>query len=169
MVTPNRLYPFYCTLTLTLTHWQSSVLVTLSFALVSDFNLKILQCTLYRLQLSQHFSLAISFKNQHFFFTFIFLLEVSKELPQRSTLNTSLVAHNCRYSLAQFLTLLLWYLFCVSNPGLQLIFFALNLPHFVNSSIFLPYSGFQFLVFLGPAPTKPLDFVNFFRTRQHVT
>ncbi len=60
VVTPIRLYPLYCTLyycilTLTLTCRQPSALVALSFALVSDFVLKILQCTLHQLQLSQHF------------------------------------------------------------------------------------------------------------------
>jgi hypothetical protein len=34
------------------------------------------------------------------------------------------------------------------------------MPHFVNSSILLPYSGFQFLFFLGQVPNKPLDFAN---------
>ncbi len=58
------------------------------------------------------FLLGISYRNQQFLFIFIFLLEVSREQPQRSTLNTLLVAHNCRYSLAQFLTLLLWYFVC---------------------------------------------------------
>jgi hypothetical protein len=33
---------------------------------------------------------------------------------------------------------------------------------FVSSSILLPYSGFQFLFFMGQVPNKPLDFANFF-------
>ncbi len=57
---------------------------------------------------------------------------------------------------------------CVSDPSLEFFFFFPNLPHFINSSILLPYSGFQFLFFLGRVPNKPSDSANLFRTRQHV-
>jgi hypothetical protein len=94
VVTPIRLYPLNYTLyCCTLTRRQSSKLVALSSAFVSDFFFfQVLQCTLRWLQLSQHFLLAILLRNHQFFPKFIFLLEVSRELPQRSTLNTSLVA-----------------------------------------------------------------------------
>jgi hypothetical protein len=86
-------YPLYCTLYFcTLTRQQPSALVALSSTLVSDFLFQILQCTLHWLQLSQHFLLAISLRNQQFSQNSYFLLEVSRELPQRSTLNTFFVA-----------------------------------------------------------------------------
>jgi hypothetical protein len=99
VVTPIRLYPLHCTLycctlTPTLTRRQSSALVALSPAFVSDFLFQVLQCTLDWLHLSQHCLLTISFRNQQFFSKFIFLLEVSRELPQCSTLNTFFVALN---------------------------------------------------------------------------
>jgi hypothetical protein len=54
-------------------------------------------------------------------------------------------------------------LFCVtSQPAIDFCSVP-NLPHFVNSSILLPHSGFQFLFFLGRVPTKP------FRTCHHVS
>ena len=97
MVTPIRLYPLHCTLyccthTPTLTRRQSSALVALSPAFVSDFCFNF--CSVHSIGYNFHstFWLAISFRNQQFFSKYSFLLEVSRELPQRSTLNTFFVA-----------------------------------------------------------------------------
>jgi hypothetical protein len=66
------------------------------------------------------------------------------------------------------LTLFVTLFLCVSHSNLLFDFCSVpNLPHlhqFVHS---LPYSGFQFLFFLGQVPIKPLDFANFFRTCKH--
>ncbi len=68
-----------------------------------------------------------------------------------------------------FIVILLRWYFCVCRILACSWFFVPNLPHFVNSSILLPYSGFQFLFFLGRVPNKPSDFANLFRTCQHVS
>ncbi len=94
MVTPTRLYPLHCTLysctlKLTLTRRQSSAPVALSSAFVGVF-FCFKFCSVHSIGYNFHstFSLAISFRNQQFLSKFSFLLEVSRELPQRSTLNT---------------------------------------------------------------------------------
>jgi hypothetical protein len=149
VVTPIRLYPLHCTLyCCTLTRRQSTAPVALSSAFISDFFFKVLQCTLHWLQLSQHFSLAISFRNQQFLSKFSFLLEVSKELPQRSTLNPFFVALSFLVVRLHSLTLFALVFFCVCHI-------------FVSSPNLLPYSGFHFLFLMGQEPSKPLDFANF--------
>ncbi len=154
MVTPIRLYPLYCTLnyctlTLTITHWQPSALVALSFAFVSDF------VSRFRLEINNFFSNSF------------FLLEVSRELPQCSTLNTHslFVFFHCSFEqfstpshivVSVILTLFALTILCVSHSNLHLIFVLFQTCFtFVNSSILLPYSGFQFLFFLGRVPIKP--------------
>jgi hypothetical protein len=70
------------------THTSAAISASRSlFRLRKWFYFQILQCTLHRLQLSQHFSLAISLRNHQLFPNSVFLLEVSRELPQRSILN----------------------------------------------------------------------------------
>ncbi len=97
----------------------------------------------------------------------IFLLEVSRELPHRSTLNTFFVALSFFVVRLHSLTIFALTFLCVSHSNL-LIFVLFQTCHtFVNLSILLPYSGFQFLFFLGRVPNKPLDFANFFWLRKH--
>jgi hypothetical protein len=115
-----------------------------------------------QLQHSQHFSLAISFRNQQFFSKFSFLLEVSRELPQRSTLNTFFVALSFLVVYLQSLTLFALTFLCVSHSNLLIFVLSQTCHTFVSSSILLPYSGFQFLFFVGRVSNKPLDFTNFF-------
>jgi hypothetical protein len=150
VVTPIRLYPLHCTLycctlTPTLTRWQPSALVALSPAFVSDFCFAVYTplATIFTA-----FSLAISFRNQQFFSKFSFLLEVSRELPQRSTLNTFFVALSFLVIRLHSLTLFaLAFFVCATFSSVR--------------PIFLPYSGFHFLFLLGRVPNKPLDFANF--------
>jgi hypothetical protein len=168
VLTPIRLYLLPCTLyCCTLTRRQPSALVALSSAFVSDSLFQVLQCTLQWLQLSQHFSLAISFINQQFFSKFIFLLEVSRELPQRSTLNTLPVALSIFIIHLHSSALFALTFFRVSHFSLLIFVLSQTCHTFVNSFIFLHYSGFQFLLFLGRVPNKPLDIANLFRPRKH--
>jgi hypothetical protein len=90
-----------------------------------------------------------------------------RELPQCSTLNTSLVALSFFVVLLRSFNPVCSYIWCVSHSSL-LIFVLFQTCHiFVNVSILLPYSGFQFLLFLRRVPNKPLDFANFFRPCKH--
>jgi hypothetical protein len=173
VVTPIRLYPLHCTLycctlTPTLTRRQSSALVTLSSAIVSDFLLQVLQCSLYWLQLSQHFLLAISFKNQKFFPNSFFCWKWVESchnawLWTRHSLLLIFSLSTCAVS-----TLLALIFFCVSHFSLLIFVLFQTRGHtFVNSFIILPYSGFQLLLFLGRAPNKPLDIANLFRPSKH--
>jgi hypothetical protein len=95
------------------------------------------------------------------FFSYSFIpLEVSRELPQRLTSLFSCAV----------LTLFALTFVCVSHSSLQLIFVLFQTCHtFINSSFFLPYSGFQFLFFLERVPIKPLDFANLSQTCKHVS
>jgi hypothetical protein len=91
----------YCTLyycTLTLTRWQLSAPVALSFAFVSDFVLKF--CSVHSIGYSFHstFSLAVSFRNQQFLFKFI--LSVGSKQRATTTLDFK---HVIRYSYFFFL------------------------------------------------------------------
>jgi hypothetical protein len=99
--------------------------------------------------------------------THIFLLEVSRELTQCSTLNTFFVALSFLVVHVHSLTLFALTFLCVSHSTL-LIFVLFQTCHtFINSSILLPYSGFQFLFFVGRVSNKPVDFANFFRPCKH--
>jgi hypothetical protein len=99
--------------------------------------------------------------------THIFLLEVSRELPQRSTLNTFFIALSFLVVRLHSLTLFALTFLCVSHSNL-LVFVLFQTCHiFFNSSILLPYSGFQFLFFVGQVLNKPLDFANFFQPCKH--
>jgi hypothetical protein len=152
-VTPIRLYPLHCTLycctlTPTLTHRQSSALVALSPAFVSDFcfNFRSVHSIGYNFHSTFHLRFRLEVKS--FFPKFSFLLEVSRELPQRSTLNTF-------FRCSQF----------SRCPFVQLTLFALAFfvcATFSSVHPILPYSGFHFLFFVGRVPNKPLDFANLF-------
>ncbi len=107
------------------------------------------------------------YKSAVLFSDFIFLLEVSRELPRCSTLNTFFVALSFLIVRLHSLTLFALTFLCVSHSNL-LIFVLFQTCHtFVSSSILLPYSGFQFLFFVGPVPNKPLDFASFFWSCKH--
>ncbi len=94
---PNQVVPFalYTVLLYTHTHTHTLAIISASRSfsrLCKWFLFQVLQCTLHWLHLSQHYLLTILFRNQQFFSKFIFLLEVSRELPQRLTLNTFFIA-----------------------------------------------------------------------------
>jgi hypothetical protein len=161
VVTPIRLYPLYCTLYYcTLTHWQPSALVALSFAFVGDFVLKF--CSIHSVSYSFHttFSLVISLRNHQLF---------SVGSKQRATTMLDLEhVTRCSYffrcSFAQFstpahvsvsviLTLFALTFLCVSHSNLHLIFVLFQTCHtLINLSTLLPYSGWQFLFILGRVP-----------------
>ncbi len=85
---------------------------------------------------------------------------MSRELTQRSTLNTFFVALSFLVARLHSLTLLTLIFLCVSHSNL--LFFVLFQIHHPSSirPFLLPYSGFQFLFFVGRVPNKPLDFAN---------
>jgi len=153
VVTPIRLYPLHCTLyccthTPTLTRRQSSALVALSPAFVSDFCFNF--CSVHSIGYNFHSTFCLQFRSEinSFFSKFSFLLEVSRELPQRSTLNTF-------FRCSQFLT--------VRSHSLTLFALAFFVCATLSSvRPTLPYSGFHFLFFVGRVPNKPLDFANLF-------
>ncbi len=152
MVTAIRLYPLFCTLydctlTLTLTRRQTSEPVALPFDFVSDFVLKF--CSVHSIGYNFHSTFCLRFRLEinSFFSNSFFLLEVSRELPQRLTLNTSLVTHIFLLFSCAVSTLFALIFLCVSHSSLQSIFVLFQTCHtFVNLSILLPYSGFQFLL-----------------------
>ncbi len=116
------------------------------------------------------FCLQFRLEINSFFSNSFFLLEVSRELPQCLTLNTSLVTRIFSLFSYAVSTLFALTFLCVSHSSLQLIFVMFQTCHtFINLSILLPYSSFQFLFFLGWVPIKPLDFANLFRTCKHVS
>jgi hypothetical protein len=137
VVTHTLLYPLYCTLYFcTLTRRQPTAPVALSSTFVSDFLLKILHFPLNWLQLSQHFfCLWFRLEISSFPKTHIFLLEVSRELPQRSTLNSFFIALSFLVVHLHSLTLFALTFLCVtfqpvdfcSVPKLP------HLRHFVHS------------------------------------
>ncbi len=93
VVTPIRLYPLYCTLYYcTLTRRQPSAPVTLSSAFVIYFCFKF--CSVHSIGYNFHSSFRLQFRSEINIFpnSFFFLLEVSRELSQCLTLNTSLIA-----------------------------------------------------------------------------
>jgi hypothetical protein len=145
VVTPIRLYPLYCklycrTLTLTLTRWQPSVLVALSFAFVSDSVFKFYSVNCIGYNFYSTFSLAISLRNHQLFPKF----SLSVGSKQRATtmlnfLNTLLVArifivvlrkfqppadgHHATHILYQvILTLFVTLFLCVSHSSLHFDF-----------------------------------------------
>ncbi len=139
MVTPIRLYPLHCTLycwTLTLTCRQSSALVALSPPFVSDFCFKF--CSVHSIGYNFHSTFHLRFRLEinSFLSKFSFLLEVSKELPLRSTLNTFFVALSFLVLRLHSLTLFALAFFCVCHI-------------FISSPNLLPYSGFHFLFLVG--------------------
>ncbi len=158
MVTPIRLYPLHCTLycctlTPTLTRQKSSVLVALSPAFVSDFCFK--TCSVHSIGYNFHstFSLAISFRNQQFSSKFSFLLEVSGELPQRSTLNTFFVA-------LSFLSVV-----CLHSLTLFALAF-LCVPHFRQFTQSFAPQWIPFFVPRGTTPQQTFGFCQLFLIRK---
>jgi hypothetical protein len=92
-----RLYPlyctlYYCTLTLTFTHCQPSALVALSFTFVSDSVFKFYSVHFIGYNFHSTFRLQFHLEIISFFPNSVFLLEVSRELPQCSILNTLPIA-----------------------------------------------------------------------------
>ncbi len=192
MVTPIRLYHLYCTLycctlTLTLTRRQPSALVALSFAFASDcvwLCFQILQCTQHRLQLSQHFSLAISLRNHQLFPKF----SLSVGSKQRAT-NT--LDFWTRYSLLIFfvvvlrrfppqadgppsthilyqviLTLFATLFFCVRH----IPFWFLFCSKLATPSSISPFFCLQWLlipILLGTSAHQTFGLGHFFRTCKH--
>jgi hypothetical protein len=106
------------------------------------------------------------FRNQQFLFTFIFLLEVNRATTTLDVENVTRCSYLSLISYPVLNPIALIFFLC--RIPIYSWFFVPNFPHFVNSSILLPYSGFKFLFFLGQVPNKPLDFPNLFRTRQHI-
>jgi hypothetical protein len=89
LVTPIRFYPLYCTLyccalTLTLTRRKPSALVTLSFAFISDTVFKFCSVLCISYNFHSTFRLRFCLELISFFPNSVFLLEVGRELPQRS-------------------------------------------------------------------------------------
>ncbi len=164
VVTLIRLYPLYCTLYYcSLTHQQPSAPVALSSAFVSDFCYKFYSVHSIGFNFHSTFSLAISFRNQQLFPKFIFFPVGSK---QRATTMLNFEHVTC---CSQFFPLF----FCTVSTLFALTFVCVSYSsHWfvlfqtchisVNLSILLPYNVFQFLLFLGRVPNKPLDFANFF-------
>jgi hypothetical protein len=88
--------------------YSSNLVLHLYIGCYVTVNKPVLSYLLLRLHPQQHFfRLRFCLEINSFFLHSISLLEVSRELPQRLTLNTSFVACICRYSLAQFSILLL--------------------------------------------------------------
>ncbi len=125
------------------------------------------------------FCLRFCFKIISFFSNSFFLLEVSRELPQRSTFEH---ITRCSYFLVVHCAVFnpsTHFCFGYFNPVCSDIFGCVtfqptfsfcsvpNLPHLHQFVHLFPYNGFQFLFFLGRVPIKPLDFANFFRTCKH--
>jgi hypothetical protein len=130
---------YFCTLT----PRQPSAPVALSSAFVSDFLFQVLQCALHTTFTAfscLRFCLEI---NSFFPKLFFFLLEVSRELPQCSTLNTFFIAPSFLIVRLHSLTLFALTFLCLSHPNL-LIFVLFQTCHtFVNPSILLPYSSWD--------------------------
>ncbi len=109
------------------------------------------------------FCLRFHLEINSFLKTCIFLLEVSRELPQHSTLNTFFIALSFLVVCLHSLTLFALAFLCVSHSNLLIFVLFQTCQTIISSSILLPYSGFQFLFFVGWVPNKPLDFANFFQ------
>ncbi len=129
---------YCCTLTPTLTHRQSSARVALSPAFISDFCFKFhsVHSIGYATTFTALFACDSVQKSTVSFSKFSFLLEVSRELTQRSTLNTFF--HCSQFSCCSFA--LAYFLLCVCHI-------------FVSSPNLLPYSGFHFLFLVGGIPS----------------
>ncbi len=114
------------------------------------------------------FHLRFRLEINSFFSKFIFLLEVSRELPQRSTLNTLLVALSIFVIHLHSFNPVCSYIFsCVTFQPTDFCSVP-NLPHFRQFfHFFLPTVASNFLLFLGRVPNKPLDIANLFRPRKH--
>ncbi len=128
--------------------------------------------------------MTISLRNHQLFPKFSISVG-SKQRATTTLLNTLLVPRIFRCCFAQLpapswqtpqhtylyqviLTLFVTLFLCVSHSNLLFDFCSVpNLPHLHQFVHPLPYSGFQFLFFLGQVPIKPLDFANFFRTCKH--
>ncbi len=172
VVTPIRLYPLHCTLycctlTPTLTSQQSSALVALSSAFLSDFLFQVLQCTLHWLQLSQHFCFRFCLEINSFFPNSFFCWKWAESYhnAQLWTCHSLLLVISLPTCAVSTLFALIF--FRVSHFSLRIFVLFQTCHTFVNSFILLPYSGFQLLLFLGRVPNKPLDIANLFWPCKH--
>ncbi len=151
---------YCCTLTPTLTRRQSSALVTLSPAVVSDFCFKF--CSVHSIGYNFHstFHLRFYLKINSFF-----QIHLSVESKQRATTTLDFehvfVALSFLVVRLHSLTLLALSFLCVSHSNLLIFVLSQTCHTFISSSIIWPYSGFQFLFFVGRVPNKPLAFANF--------
>ncbi len=143
MVTPIRLYLLHCTLyCCTLTRRQSSVLVALSPAFVSDFCFKF--CSVHSIGYNFHSTFHLRFRLEINSFFFPIQFSVGSKQRATTTLDFEHVfrcSHFSRCSFAQF------------NPVRSCIFCVCHI--FVSSPNLLPYSGFHFLFLVGRVPSKP--------------
>ncbi len=142
MVTPIRLYPlhctlYYCVLTLTLTRWQSSALVTLSPAFVSDFCF--MSCSVHSIGYNFHSTFHLRFRLEINSLFFQIQFSVGSKQRAITTLDFEHVFRCSQFSRCSFAQF---------NPVRSYIFFCVC-HIFVSSPNLLPYSGFHFLFLVG--------------------
>ncbi len=136
MVTPNKLYPLYCTLYLcTLAHRQLHALVALSSAFVSDFLFQFYSVHFTGYNLTRAFFFQFRLEINKPFFNFVLSIGSRQKLPQHSILNMLLVARifcfvlcsirswadiqpSSHFCIRLLLTLLVILIFCVSHSNL---------------------------------------------------